>query len=41
VPLVAVRIGWPVAVALLAAGPAAGIAAIRALRSGGPRLPNA
>jgi nitrate/nitrite transporter NarK len=41
VPLVAVRIGWPVAMALLAAGPAAGIAAIRALRSGGPRLPNA
>jgi hypothetical protein len=41
VPLVAGRIGWPVAMALLAAGPAVGIAAIRALRTGNPRLPDA
>lgn len=32
VPLVATRAGWPAAMALLAAGPAMGIAAIRALR---------
>ncbi len=41
VPLVAARVGWPAAMALLAAGPAAGIAAIRALRTGDPRLPDA
>lgn len=41
VPLVAARIGWPVAMALLAAGPAVGIAAIRALRGGGATPPNA
>jgi MFS family permease len=41
VPLVAARIGWPVAMALLAAGPAAGIAAIRALRTANPRPPDA
>jgi len=41
VPLVAGRIGWSVAMALLAAGPAAGIAAIRALRRGGQPVPNA
>jgi MFS family permease len=34
VPVVAARIGWPAAVALLAIGPAAGITAIRALGSG-------
>lgn len=37
VPAVAARTGWPVAVALLAAGPAAGIAAIRALGRGASR----
>jgi hypothetical protein len=37
VPAVAARIGWPAAVALLAAGPAVGIAAIRALGSGASR----
>lgn len=41
VPLVAARIGWPVAMALLAAGPAVGIAAIRALRRGDASLPDA
>ena len=41
VPLVASRIGWPAAVALLAAGPAAGIAAIRALRHQHSAVPNA
>jgi MFS family permease len=39
VPAVAARSGWPVAVALLAAGPAAGIAAIRALGSAARRAP--
>ena len=33
VPIVAQRIGWPVAAGMLALGPAAGIMAIRALRS--------
>jgi len=33
VPIVAQRIGWPVAAAMLALGPTAGIMAIRALRS--------
>ena len=41
VPLVAARIGWPIAVALLSAGPAAGITAIRALRRNGALMPNA
>ena len=41
VPLVAARIGWPVAMALLAAGPVVGIAAIRALRGGDASPPNA
>ena len=41
VPVVAARVGWPVAAALLAAGPAAGIAAIGALRRDGSPLPNA
>ncbi|MFL5562326.1 MAG: nitrate/nitrite transporter [Gemmatimonadaceae bacterium] len=38
VPLVAAHTGWPAAVALLALGPAAGIAAIRALGRN-PRIP--
>ena len=41
VPIVAARIGWPVAAALLAVGPVAGIAAIRALRRDPSPLPNA
>ncbi|HET9004890.1 MAG TPA: MFS transporter, partial [Gemmatimonadaceae bacterium] len=41
VPLVAARIGWPVAMALLAAGPAVGIAAIRALGRRDATPPNA
>lgn len=39
VPLVAARVGWPAAMAILAFGPAAGIISIRALRSGSLRRP--
>jgi hypothetical protein len=37
VPLVAARLGWPAAMAVLALGPVAGIFSIRALRSGSLR----
>ena len=41
VPLVAAHIGWPAAMAVLAAGPVVGIAAIRALGMGRRPLPDA
>jgi MFS family permease len=39
VPLVVARVGWPIAMAILALGPAVGIMSIRALRAGALRRP--